>query len=193
MEEREKELSKEGELTPEGGATKETEPSELEKLKAYAKTLEEKVRKLENLAKASNERLVNLQRELELVRSRHRMELEEKNRYGIEKFARDLLEVLDNFERALDHMREVKECAEVYKGVEMIYLQMKRIFEKHGITEIVVERFDHSLCEAVSAVPTAEAEENSILQVVQKGYKLHDRVLRPAKVVVAVKPEEKQE
>jgi molecular chaperone GrpE len=166
------------------------EDKELKELKNYIKTLEEKVKKLEQLAKVSNERYISLQRELEIVRSQHRRELEEKNRYGIEKFARDLLEVLDNFERALNHMKNLEGCKDAYTGVEMIYGQMKKVFEKHGITEIVVDKFDHSLCEAVSAVPTDEVEENTILEVVQKGYKLHDRVLRPAKVVVAVPKEE---
>jgi molecular chaperone GrpE len=187
---------KKREGTPREHSGKETEQpqeerlKELEELKSYTKTLEEKVKKLEELAKVSNERFLNLQRELEFLKSRHRAELEEKSRYGIESFAKDLLEVLDNFERALKHMENLEGCKEAYTGVEMIYNQMRKIFEKHGITEISVEKFDHSLCEAVSTVPTDEVEENTILEVVQKGYKLHDRVLRPAKVVVAVKPEE---
>ena len=169
---------------------KESLNQEVEELKSYIETLEGKVKKLEELAKRSNERYLALQRELEIVREQHRKEMEEKNRYGIEKFAKDLLEVLDNFERALQHMEKLEGCSEAYKGVEMIYNQMRRVFEKHGITEIEVQKFDHSLCEAVSTVPTKEVEENSIVEVVQKGYKLHDRVLRPAKVVVAVNPEE---
>jgi len=163
---------------------------ELEHLKSYVETLEGKIKKLEELAKRSNERYMSLQKELEIVREQHRREIEEKNRYGIEKFAKDLLEVLDNFERALQHMEKIEGCSEAYKGVEMIYNQMRKIFEKHGITEIVVEKFDHSLCEAVSTVPTKDVEENTIVQVVQKGYKLHDKVIRPAKVIVAINPEE---
>ena len=170
--------------------TKEDLQKELEHLKKYVETLEGKVKKLEEIAKRSNERYISLQRELEIVREQHRKEIEEKNRYGIEKFAKDLLEVLDNFERALQHMEKIEGCSEAYKGVEMIYNQMKKVFEKHGITEIVVEKFDHSLCEAVSTVPTKDVEENTVVQIVQKGYKLHDKVIRPAKVVVAVNPEE---
>ncbi len=170
--------------------TKEDLQKELEHLKKYVETLEGKVKKLEEIAKRSNERYISLQRELEIVREQHRKEIEEKNRYGIEKFAKDLLEVLDNFERALQHMEKIEGCSEAYKGVEMIYNQMKKVFEKHGITEIVVEKFDHSLCEAVSTVPTKDVEENTVVQIVQKGYKLHDKVIRPAKVIVAVNPEE---
>ncbi len=165
------------------------EQSEVELLKGQINTLEEKIKKLENLAKVSNERYLALQRELEFLRERHRRELREKELYGVEKFAKALLEVMDNFERALKHMEGMEGCSEAYKGVRMIYEQMRRVLENHGVTEIVVDRFDHALCEAVSAVPVEGAEENAILEVVQKGYRLHDRVLRPAKVVVAIKKE----
>ena len=159
---------------------------EVEELKSYIATLEEKVKKLENLAKASNERYIALQKELEFVKDHHRKQLKEKDLYGIEKFAKDLLEVVDNFERALKHMEKLEGCKEAYTGVEMIYRQLLRVFEKYGIVPVEVEKFDHALCEAVGTVPTDEVEENTILEVVQKGYKLHDRVLRPAKVIVAV-------
>jgi len=180
-------LEEEKEKPQEGG---ESVAPKVEELKKYISTLEEKVKKLENLAKVSNERYISLQRELEFVRDRHRRELEEKTLYGIEKFAKDLLEVVDNFERALKHMKGMEGCGEALKGVEMIYNQLKRVLEKHGVVQIEVEKFDHSLCEAVGTVPTDEVEENTILEVVQKGYKIHDKVLRPAKVIVAVPKEE---
>ena len=162
------------------------EQKQVEELKSYIKQLEEKVKKLETLTKVSNERYLQLQKELEFVKEKHRSELAEKEKYGIEKFAKDLLEVMDNFERALQHMKELEGCKDAYIGVEMIYKQLKKVFEKYGITEIVVEKFDHHLCEAVGTIATDQVEENTILEVVQKGYKLHDKVLRPAKVVVAV-------
>ena len=160
-------------------------------LKEQITALEEKVKKLEELAKAGNERYLNLRKELEFLKEKHRRELEELKRYCLENFVKDLLEVADNFERALEHIRGDDRCKETLAGIEMIYGQLKRVLEKHGITPIEVEKFDHALCEAVSTVQTDEVEENTILQVVQKGYKLHDRVLRPAKVVVAVKKETK--
>lgn len=159
---------------------------EVQELKKYIASLEEKVKKLENLAKVSNERYISLTRELDFVREKHKKELKEKELYGIERFAKDLLEVADNFERALKHMQQLEGCKDAAKGVEMIYSQLMRVFEKHGIVPIEVEKFDHSLCEAVGTVPTDEVEENTILEVVQRGYKLRDRVLRPARVVVAV-------
>ncbi len=171
---------------PQGVEKQNEVQKEVEELKSYINQLEEKVKKLENLAKVSNERYLTLQRELEFIREKHRRELEEKDLYGVEKFAKDLLEVLDNFERALKHMEKLEGCKDAFVGVEMIYKQLLKVFEKHGITPIEVEKFDHSLCEAVGTVPTDGVEENTILEVVQRGYKLHDRVLRPAKVIVAV-------
>ncbi|RTZ60752.1 MAG: nucleotide exchange factor GrpE [Gammaproteobacteria bacterium] len=175
------------------GEEKKQNDNQVEELKKYISTLEEKVKKLENLAKVSNERYLNLQRELEFLKDKHRRELEELKRYCLEKFAKDLLEVADNLERAIEHLRNNEGCKETFAGIEMIYGQLRRVFEKHGITPIEVEKFDHALCEAVSTVQTDEVEENTILEVVQKGYKLHDRILRPAKVVVAVKKEEAKE
>jgi len=174
---------------PQGEERKETTPK-VEELKRYVSQLEEKVKKLETLAKVSNERYLSLQRELEFVKDRHRRQLEEKDRYGIEKFAKDLLEVVDNFERALKHMEGLDGCAEAFKGVEMIYKQLLRVLEKHGVVPIEVEKFDHALCEAVGTVPTEGASGEEILEVVQRGYMLHDRVLRPAKVIVAVPKDE---
>jgi len=193
MEEKEKKTPPEenkNKESPRGENREETkgvgEKNEVQQLKSYIATLEEKVKKLENLAKASNERYIALQKELEFVKNHHKKQLKEKNLYGIEKFAKDLLEVVDNFERALKHMEKLEGCKEAYTGVEMIYRQLLRVFEKYGIVPVEVEKFDHTLCEAVGTVPTDEVEENTILEVVQKGYKLHDRVLRPAKVIVAV-------
>ena len=174
---------------PQGEERKETNP-EVEELKRYVSQLEEKVKKLETLAKVSNERYLSLQRELEFVKDRHRRQLEEKDRYGIEKFAKDLLEVVDNFERALKHMEGLEGCAEAFKGVEMIYRQLLKVLEKHGVVPIEVEKFDHALCEAIGTVPTEGASGEEILEVVQRGYMLHDRVLRPAKVIVAVPKDE---
>ena len=168
------------------GQEQEKVNKEVQELKKYIASLEEKVKKLENLAKVSNERYISLTRELDFVKEKHRRELKEKELYGIERFAKDLLEVADNFERALKHMEQLQGCQEAKKGVEMIYSQLMRVFEKHGIVPIEVEKFDHSLCEAVGTVPTDEVEENTIIEVVQRGYKLRDRVLRPARVVVAV-------
>ncbi len=94
-----------------------------------------------------------------------------------------LLPVLDNFERALE-TKEVDE--EFVKGVEMIYRQFKEALQKEGIEEIETEgnKFDHKFHEAVEKVEDSEKEKGTIEEEVQTGYKLQDKVIRPALVKV---------
>jgi len=168
---------------------------ELEELRKREQELEEKVKKLENIARASNLRVAELQREVEYLKERYRRDLEEQRKYCHERFAYELLEVMDNFERALEHARKTEDLRSVVIGLEMVYSEMKKIFEKYGIKEIEVEgkEFDPYVAEAIEKVETTEAPPNTVVKVIRKGYTIHEKVLRPARVVVAVAPEEPQE
>ncbi|NPB07640.1 MAG: nucleotide exchange factor GrpE [Aquificae bacterium] len=184
----EKELKKEEEK-------KEELQKELEELKKREKELEEKIKKLESIARNSNLRVAELQREVDYLKERYRKDLEEQRRYCYEKFAYDLLEVLDNFERALESAKKTEDFKALVLGIEMIYGEMRRILEKYGITEIEVEgkEFDPFVAEAVEKEERSDVPPNTILRVVRRGYRLHERVLRPARVVVAVPPQEEEE
>ncbi len=168
---------------------------ELEELKRREKELEEKVKKLENVAKNSNLRVAELQKEIEYLKERYRRDLEEQRKYCYEKFAYDLLEIMDNFERALEFARKSQDVKSLVLGVEMIYSEMKKIFEKYGIKEIQIEgkEFDPYVAEAVERVETKDVPPNTVIKVIRKGYFIHDKVLRPARVAVAVPPEEEEE
>lgn len=168
---------------------------ELEELRKREKELEEKIQKLETIAKNSNLRVAELQREVEYLKERYRRDLEEQRKYCYEKFAYDLLEVLDNFERALEYGRRSQDLKSILLGVEMIYSEMKKVFEKYGIREIAVEgkEFDPYVAEAVEKVETDQHPPNTVVKVIRKGYYIHDKVLRPARVAVAVPPEEERE
>ena len=102
---------------------------------------------------------------------------------------------MDNFERALEYARKTEDIKSIVMGIEMVYSEMKKIFEKYGITEINVEgkEFDPYLAEAVEKVETTEAPPNTVVRVIRKGYKIHEKVLRPARVAVAIEPTEPQE
>jgi molecular chaperone GrpE len=165
---------------------------EVESLKDRVKQLEEKVRKLEEVARRSNVRAMDLQRELEYLRERYRRDLEEQRRFGHERLALDLLTVLDNFERALEAARSSRDFESLLKGVEIIHSELLRILNKHGIKEIEIEgkEFDPFLAEAVETAKSGDHPPNTVLKVVQKGYYIHEKVLRPAKVVVSVQEEE---
>ncbi len=165
---------------------------ELEELRKREQELEEKVKKLENIAKNSNLRVAELQREIEYLKERYRRDLEEQRKYCYERFAYDLLEVMDNFERALDYARKTQDIKSIVMGIEMVYSEMKKIFEKYGITEIEMEgkEFDPYVAEAVEKVETTEAPPNTVVKIIRKGYRIHEKVLRPARVAVAVAPQE---
>jgi len=154
------------------------------------KELEEKVLKLESTARAINQRYVELQREAEYLKERYRRDLEELRKYGHEKLALDLLEIVDNFERAFQY--EGADLEGFKRGFELIYKELLRILEKHGIRPMELEgkEFDPYLAEAVDKEYNQDVPPNTIIRVERKGYLLHDRVLRPAKVVVSYYEEE---
>jgi len=152
--------------------------------------LEEKVSRLENTARVINQRYVELQREAEYLKERYRKDLEEARRYGHEKLALDLLEVVDNFERAFQY--EGQDLEGLRRGFELIYRELLRILEKYGIKEmdLLGKEFDPYLAEAIDREYAQDAPPNTVLRVERKGYWLYDRVLRPAKVVVSYYEEE---
>ncbi|MDQ7081852.1 MAG: nucleotide exchange factor GrpE [Aquificota bacterium] len=168
------------------------EEENTEALRERIRELEEKVKKLETVARSSNIRVMDLQRELEYLRERYRKDLEEQRRFGHEKLALDILRVLDNFERALSAAKKSGDFESLLKGIELIHSDLVSILEKHGIREMEIEgkEFDPHLAEAVETVRSEEHPPNRVIRVVQKGYYIHERVLRPAKVVVSLPEEE---
>jgi molecular chaperone GrpE len=102
-----------------------------------------------------------------------------------ERLVKELLPILDDLERALD-AAEVHDEATVVEGVRLVQRALRSSLEREGLAEIEVDGpFDPHLHEALLTQPGEGAEPGSVLQVVQKGYRLGDRVLRPARVVVA--------
>jgi len=129
--------------------------------------------------------------EFENFRKRTEREKADYFRFALADFFRDVLPVLDNFERAIDHAPAAADD-EYRQGVELIYRQFAEILRKRGLTEIpTAGAFDPNVHEAVAREETRDAEPNTILAVLQKGYYLNDRLLRPAFVKVAVAPHEK--
>ena len=106
--------------------------------------------------------------------------------------ARDLLASLDNLEKAISLIPEEKDGMDetlknILIGVEMTGREVAAAFDRHGITKISPdnEKFDYNLHQAMFEVPTDEVEPGTVVQVVQSGYQLHDRLLRPAMVGVS--------
>jgi molecular chaperone GrpE len=106
-----------------------------------------------------------------------------------ERLVKELLPVLDDLERALVAAEEHEE-AKLVEGVQLVHRELVSALSKEGLIEIDADgRFDPHVHEALLAQPS-EAEEGSVIQVIQKGYRLGDRVLRPARVVVAAPAQE---
>jgi molecular chaperone GrpE len=139
------------------------------------------------------ERLTRAMAETENVRRRAERERKDALKYAASPLAKDLLGVVDNLRRALDSVpAEEVEGNETLKtlmsGVEMTEKELLSAFEKHGIQQMAVEpgqRFDPHYHEAMFEVPTDQQQPGTIVHVLQHGYMLHDRLLRPARVGVA--------
>ena len=136
-------------------------------------------------AELRNERLRALA-DVENMRRRSERERQEASRYGATGLARDLLGVADNLRRAL----ATGAADGLLEGVEMVERELLAAFGRHQIARIEAEgeRFDHNRHQAMFEVETADAEPGTVVQVVQDGYLLHDRLLRPAMVGVAKAP-----
>ncbi len=115
----------------------------------------------------------------------------ERNEYialANERLLKELLPILDDLERALDAVGQHEE-ATVEEGVRLVHRSLAALLERNGVREIATEgKFDPHVHEALLSQPS-EAEEGSVIDVVQKGYTLGDRVVRPARVVIASAPE----
>lgn len=109
--------------------------------------------------------------------------------YAVVPLALDLIAVLDNFERAQDAARAAG-AASIVEGLEMVHKQLVSALAKHGITTIPAlgQPFDPGLHEAITQQPDAEHPEGTVVAELGKGYRLLDRVLRPSKVAVSVRP-----
>ncbi len=142
------------------------------------------------------EEMLRARADLENARRRHERELEGARRYALEAFIQELLPVVDSLELGLAAVSEDNpELAKFREGSELTLKMLLNLLEKYGVTPVnpVGEKFNPELHQAMSMQESGEAEPGTVLTVVQKGYRLHDRVVRPAMVIVAKAPEAPQE
>lgn len=129
--------------------------------------------------------------ELDNMRKRAQRDVEQAHLYGLEKFAQELLDVRDTLELGLQQASAGGDLSSLIAGKEATLKLLSKAFEKFKIKEInpLGAPFDPKFHEAMALQPSATAEPNSVLQVVQKGYELNGRLLRPARVLVAKAPD----
>ncbi|MDA8227055.1 MAG: nucleotide exchange factor GrpE [Desulfitobacterium hafniense] len=131
--------------------------------------------------------LQRLQAEFDNYRKRTQKEKEDTSRFASERILVELLPILDNFERAVDAAQTNQDFKAFSQGVEMILRQMQKVLEKEGLTPIdpVGKPFDPNLHEAVLQVESEDHPENIVVEELQRGYYLKEKVLRPSMVKVS--------
>ena len=165
-----------------------TEEKNVEEVEEIEKNDENKLQEdFDNL----NNQYLRLAADFDNFRKRQTQERENLLKYGAEETMKKLLEVLDNFDRGQKAMENVDDCTEVKNSFNLVCNQMYEILKKLGLETINADGddFDPNYHEAVMRTPSTEVEENHVISTLQKGYKLGDKVLRPALVNVATTQE----
>jgi len=136
--------------------------------------------------------LLRVQAEMQNLRRRNEQDVEKAHKYGQEKFASELLTVVDNLERALDAAKDNQDehVKAIYDGVNLTLKSFMDLFAKFDIAVIdpLGEPFDPLRHQAMTMQENGEVEPNTVIAVMQKGYSLHERVIRPAMVMVSKAP-----
>ena len=134
-----------------------------------------------------NQQYIRLAADFDNYRKRQEQERESLLRFGTENALTKMLEVIDNFERGEKALETVEDCAKVKDSFNLIHKQVLETLQKLGLEEIEAEgkEFDPNFHDAVMQTPTGEYPEHTVITVLQKGYKMGDKVLRPALVNVA--------
>lgn len=143
----------------------------------------------------TKDRMLRAMADVENMRRRAARDTDEARKYAVTGFARELLEVADNLARALQsvpgEVRESEQVKPLVEGIELTQKSLAACFERQKITKVepaIGDRFDHNRHQAMFEIETADHAPGSIVQVMQAGYVIADRLLRPAMVGVAKKP-----
>ena len=131
---------------------------------------------------------IRLVAEMDNMKKRAHQENEKTIKFAVSSFAKELLGVADNLERAIAAMTDNREsCAELLKGVELTQNELAKVFEKFGIKRFnhIGEKFDPNFERVVQEIEDKKAKSGTILAELQAGYTIHDRILREAMVIVA--------
>ena len=158
--------------------------SEAAAMQEEIEALKGQVEKLTGDLQEKKDRLLRLQADFDNFRRRSAKEREEISAVVTQNFCKDMLPLLDNFERAM--AAETKDVEAFQKGVEMIFTQFQEVLKKNGLEQIeaVGQKFDPNFHQAVMRVEDPEQEDDTVAQELQKGYMVKGRVIRPSMVQV---------
>ncbi|MBQ8168435.1 nucleotide exchange factor GrpE [bacterium] len=168
---------------------KDAQPDIAETIENTEETVEEKKddNKLQEEYDKLNQQYLRLAADFDNYRKRQEQERENLLKFGTENALKKMLEVVDNFERGEKALQNVEDCQQVKDSFNLVHKQVVETLQKLGLEEIEAEgkEFDPNFHDAVMQTPTNEHEEHTIITVLQKGYKMGEKVLRPALVNVA--------
>ena len=181
------------EISPELESQAQAEEAEIEQEEPFdpetadGKALLAKYRELEAELSENQERVLRTAADAENFKKRLQREKEEQTRYANESFIRELLTVIDNLERALEHSGSESDQEGLVEGLNMTLKSFLDTLTRFGCTQVEAEGkpFDPNFHEAVSQEESADHEPNTVLNELQKGYMLKERLLRPAMVIVS--------
>ncbi len=142
-------------------------------------------------AQAAKDRALRAQAELENFRKRVQREQEDFSKYREVSLLTDLLPVVDNLDRAIEAASKQADTSSLLQGVKMVSTQLTEVLAKHNCTRtgMIGEPFDPNFHQAIMQQPSPDHPENTVLVVAASGYKVYDRTIRPAQVIVSKKPE----
>lgn len=173
----------------EAGETPETNggPQEPGDNEDIASELNAEMESLRQQVQDHQEKVLRIQADYDNFRRRTRQEKEEFAKYASAKLLEELIPVVDNFERALAAGKETNDYDSLYKGLEMTFRQMDQVLRQEGLEPMdsVGKPFNPDFHQAIMQVESEDYEEGIVVEEVQKGYKLKEKVLRPAMVKVS--------
>ena len=184
----EQELERQEKIGDEFDAEVAEENSEnIESKEVDVEFLQGQLEKLQEQSKVSLDKVVRAQAEMENLRKQAARDVKNAHKYALEKFTNELLPIMDSLELGLSASVKAKNLDDLCKGMELTLEMFNTVMEKFGITMIEPkgEKFNPELHDAVSMQETNDSNSGIIIEVMQKGYTLNGRLIRPAMVVVA--------
>lgn len=171
-------------MTESDATTVETQTTDANALQARIAELEQACEEQKNL-------YLRTLADFQNYRRRQQDEIERQRGLLLESLMEDLLPILDNFERALQAAEATRELEPLMEGVRMTERQIKAVLARYDIHPILAvgQQFDPNLHEAIQRVESDEYEDNIVIDEVERGYRMGERVLRPSRVIVAKRPQ----
>jgi molecular chaperone GrpE len=153
-------------------------------------SLEEALSAAEQELARHRDAMLRMQAEMENLRKRLLRDVERSRKFALERIMKDLLDVRDSMERGLEAADESATVESLREGQQLTLRMLTKVLEDHDL-EVIDPKgqpFDPELHEAMTVMPAGDVDENTVIEVLQKGFRLHDRLIRPARVVVSRKP-----